>query len=168
MEQALVLKTRVTLEEALPDPKPLAWSYELATLKLHDGQYGGWKAHLSRDKPNVPEGSIRNLKPLCEQQTAQRKYSVEQVSAWADLYAKEGGHGLIVQMLRAYAKTLTAQRVEPAVDFAPDAHRLALELECLLLSCKDNAAVSRWWDSAHEALAQHRELVAAMQQACSA
>lgn len=44
-------------------------------------------------------------------------------------------------------------------DFAADAHRLAMELECLLLSTKDTAALSRWWDSAHEALEQHRQLV---------
>lgn len=39
---------------------------------------------------------------------------------------------------------------------AAHAKRLALELECLLLSCGDTAAVSRWWDSAHEALALYR------------
>ena len=42
-------------------------------------------------------------------------------------------------------------------DVFPSAHRLALELECLLLSSKDTAAVSKWWDSAHEALEQWRE-----------
>ena len=31
-------------------------------------------------------------------------------------------------------------------------HRLALELECLLLDCNDNVVVSRWMDSACEAL----------------
>lgn len=31
-------------------------------------------------------------------------------------------------------------------------HRLALELECLLLDCKDNVVVSRWMDTACEAL----------------
>ena len=31
-------------------------------------------------------------------------------------------------------------------------HRLALELECLLLDTKDSATVSRWWDSAMAAL----------------
>ncbi len=31
--------------------------------------------------------------------------------------------------------------------------RLALELECLLLESKDTAAISKWWDTAHEALA---------------
>lgn len=39
----------------------------------------------------------------------------------------------------------------------PQAHRLALELECLLLSCTDTAATAKWWDSAHEALEQWRE-----------
>jgi hypothetical protein len=39
---------------------------------------------------------------------------------------------------------------------AAHAKRLALELECLLLSTKDTAAQSRWWDSAHEALDQYR------------
>lgn len=42
-------------------------------------------------------------------------------------------------------------------DVFPAAHRLALELECLLLDSKDMAAVSKWWDSAHEALEQWRE-----------
>ena len=42
-------------------------------------------------------------------------------------------------------------------DVFPVAHRLALELECLLLDTKDMAAVSKWWDSAHEALEQWRE-----------
>lgn len=42
-------------------------------------------------------------------------------------------------------------------DCFPQAHRLALELECLLLSTRDTAAVSKWWDSAHEALEQWRE-----------
>lgn len=42
-------------------------------------------------------------------------------------------------------------------DIFPAAHRLALELECLLLGTEDTAAVSKWWDSAHEALEQWRE-----------
>ena len=43
-----------------------------------------------------------------------------------------------------------------AADANSDAHRLALELECLLLST-DNPAASKWWDSAHEALELHRQ-----------
>ena len=37
-------------------------------------------------------------------------------------------------------------------------HRLALELECLLLDTKDNAVVSKWWDSGMEALSEYQEL----------
>ena len=36
------------------------------------------------------------------------------------------------------------------------AHHLALELECLLLDTKDNAIVSKWWDSGMEALNEYR------------
>ena len=38
------------------------------------------------------------------------------------------------------------------------AHRLALELECLLLDTKDNAIVSKWWDSGMEALSEYQQL----------
>ncbi len=45
---------------------------------------------------------------------------------------------------------------------------LALELECLLLETRDTAAVSKWWDSAHEALEQWRQAVRAMEAADAA
>jgi hypothetical protein len=48
------------------------------------------------------------------------------------------------------------QDAEAEAVVAAHAKRLALELECLLLDCKDTAAVSKWWDSAHEALDQYR------------
>lgn len=38
----------------------------------------------------------------------------------------------------------------------PQAHRLAMELECLIMACSDTAATAKWWDSAHEALEQWR------------
>ena len=38
------------------------------------------------------------------------------------------------------------------------AHRLALELECLLLDAKDNATVSKWWDSGMAALDEYQQL----------
>lgn len=38
-------------------------------------------------------------------------------------------------------------------------HRLALELECLLLETKDTAAVSKWWGSAQDALQDWRDCV---------
>ena len=49
------------------------------------------------------------------------------------------------------------------VDFFTPGARLALELECLLLDTRNDAAQSRWWDSAHEALEQWRQAVRAME-----
>ena len=53
---------------------------------------------------------------------------------------------------------LIANQTMQLEDVVSVAHRLALELECLVLDTKDNAVVSKWWDSAHEALEQWREL----------
>lgn len=50
----------------------------------------------------------------------------------------------------------------PAADAFPQAHRLALELECLLLSCSDTVATAKWWESAHEALEEWRLFCNAM------
>ena len=52
---------------------------------------------------------------------------------------------------------VTALKTENATAWA-QAHRLALELECLLLDTKDNAIVSKWWDSGMEALSEYQEL----------
>ena len=54
------------------------------------------------------------------------------------------------------------------VDFFTPGARLALELECLLLDTRNDAAQSRWWDSAHEALEQWRQAVRAMEAAIAA
>lgn len=48
---------------------------------------------------------------------------------------------------------------EPQEDYFADACRLAMELECFMLSCTDTAACAKWWESANEALDQHRELI---------
>jgi hypothetical protein len=49
--------------------------------------------------------------------------------------------------------------VAPAADtqIAAHAKRLALELECLLLSCEETAVVSKWWASAHQALGEYQD-----------
>ena len=49
----------------------------------------------------------------------------------------------------------TALKTENETAWA-QAHRLALELECLLLDTKDAAIVSKWWDSGMEALDEYR------------
>lgn len=54
-------RTRVTTEQ-------VAWSYELACSRNWvDGkpaEYCDWQAYVTVRKPNVPPGSIRNLRPL--------------------------------------------------------------------------------------------------------
>lgn len=40
---------------------------------------------------------------------------------------------------------------------AAHAKRLAMELECLLLSCEETAVVSKWWASAHQALGEYQD-----------
>lgn len=48
--------------------------------------------------------------------------------------------------------------IERLQNFESDAKRLALELECLLMST-DLPAATKWWDSAHEALELHRKTI---------
>ena len=43
-------------------------------------------------------------------------------------------------------------------DMEAAGHRLALELECLLLDTKDLPTVSRWWDSGMQALEEWQRL----------
>ena len=52
--------------------------------------------------------------------------------------------------------------IENGETYAAQARRLAMELECLLLACNDEAAVATWWDSANEALEQYRGATDAM------
>ena len=59
-----------------------------------------------------------------------------------------------IAMLRV---ELSALKEENETAWA-QAHRLALELECLLLDTKDNATVSKWWDSGMAALDEYQQL----------
>ena len=74
------------------------------------------------------------------------------------------------QECRPVIAALRAALAQPATFAAPpgwtdadaDAARLALELECLLTDkATPMETVSRWWDSAHEALELHRARMAA-------
>ena len=42
-------------------------------------------------------------------------------------------------------------------EIAAHAKKLALALECLLLSCEETAVVSKWWASAHMALGEYQD-----------
>ena len=61
----------------------------------------------------------------------------------------------LAQAEREAGAAVAAER-EACADAESDAGRLALELECLLLSISDMPTVSRWWESANEALDLHR------------
>lgn len=50
-----------------------------------------------------------------------------------------------------------AAHIETLEDLQSKGHRLALELECLLMDTKDTAIQSKWWDSALEALEEWRK-----------
>ena len=51
-----------------------------------------------------------------------------------------------------------AREIEKNQDRIAAGHRLALELECLLLDTKDLPTVSRWWASGMEALDEWQRL----------
>ena len=49
---------------AVPQGEAVAWKYELAVRIDADGRGSGWCWHLTDYKPSVPDGMIRNLRPL--------------------------------------------------------------------------------------------------------
>ena len=71
----------------------------------------------------------------------QQKHSATQVMAWAGDYEKEGGHGLIVEMLKSYAELLTKHPCKPEFK-VPDGWRLVpVEPEFAMLAadgCKEH------------------------------
>lgn len=67
----------------------------------------------------------------------------------AEWWARERILRLEKQLAEAQADSSTAWA---------QAHRLALELECLIMDTKDNAIVSKWWDSAFEAMEEYHKL----------
>ena len=66
-------------------------------------------------------------------------------------------HYLALQVENVKLRAKVDSLADGMRDVFPAAHRLALELECLLMSCTDTVATAKWWESAHEALEQWRE-----------
>ena len=67
------------------------------------------------------------------------------------------GYDSACEVLSRAANELDAAERQRDTAWA-QAHRLALELECLLLDTKDIAVVSKWWDSGMEAIEEYRTL----------
>jgi len=80
----------------------------------------------------------------------------EPIDLLARLDAAESSY---VESVRLHNLTLDELRASESENFQADAHKLALVLEALLMSTKDDSACAKWWDMAHHALDQHRQLV---------
>ena len=84
---------------------------------------------------------------------------------WQSAYAKEFDirNGTPCEQIR-WQQTLDDTREKLAQtqmerdDWIANAHRLALELNCILMST-DLPAATKWWDSAHEALELHQTMI---------
>ena len=73
---------------------------------------------------------------------------------FAEMVKKTGSHQSVLdRMLQELTEVINQRDTAWA-----QAHRLALELECLIMDTKDNAIVSKWWDSGMEALSEYQEL----------
>ena len=92
-------------------------------------------------------------------------FATKLIAAWQE-QQKPMAHGdtLVAENSRWISAYQLKLAPPPAVpeDYFADACRLAMELECLLLACTDTAAYSKWWESANEALDQHRERIEQM------
>ena len=49
---------------AVPQGEPVAWLYEIANCLHPEGNYTDWRPCISRNRPSVPDGAIRNIQPL--------------------------------------------------------------------------------------------------------
>ena len=108
--------------------EPVAWSYELATHKNLDGQYCEWVKRLSDHEPNVPEGSIRNKRPLyaAPVSLASRVQELEKalrevpniVAQWAGIYRMQA---------EKYTASALSEHVYPEVKRHCDAALTAKE-----------------------------------------
>ena len=92
---------------------------------------------------------------------------------WTDAEIKDGYRGIrwvtadgvygrpTEEDVARYLGYTTPPAAQPATaadtQIAAHAKRLALELECLLLSCEETAVVSKWWASAHQALCEYQD-----------
>lgn len=93
--------------------------------------------------------------------TPQINSRVKFIMSRIESYRTAGGreeHHARKEALEAHIEQLVMNS-EESESAQADAHRLALELECLLLDTKDLSVVSKWWASANEALELHRNRV---------
>lgn len=78
---------------------------------------------------------------VIERLTAENKAQLAELHRISEALGTNEGHSSVY-----WVETIVAR-----------GHRLALELECLLLDCKDMAIVSKWMDSGMEAVSEWQE-----------
>lgn len=109
--------------------EPVAWVYELARAINSKGEYSFWEERLTFYKPNVPSGSIRNLRPLYFTTPTPQQEVFDAREAIASLmmkYSFATGHGDTIEDLLGEFDAQLAER--PIIKKeAFDAMREALE-----------------------------------------
>lgn len=82
----------------------------------------------------------------------------DQLRLMAEDWYSRIGYNAQVALLSKAADALENGEPQRLLDVEAAGHRLALELECLLLDTKDLPTVSRWWSSGMEALDEWQKL----------
>ena len=90
-----------------------------------------------------------------EQQIADRDEQISDLTISSDTYFAERNSARDVWRRASKDRDELRQQLDTAW---AQAHRLALELECLIMDTQDNVIVSKWWDSAFEAIEEYNKL----------
>ena len=112
----------------------------------------------------VADGAESQQEEIAElrQQLADRDEQISDLTISSDTYFAERNSARDVWRRASKDRDELRQQLTAAQDDAStawaQAHRLALELECLIMDTKDNAVVSKWWDSAFEAIEEYNKL----------
>jgi hypothetical protein len=122
-QEGLEVLERALMTSPTPSPaggsdEPIAWIYELAYVMRGD-KYSDWRERITKHKPNVPEGSIRNLRPLyAASPTPPTSLALETGEEDTQLIARFEGDGYImgdvsVKAVHAlFSRLLSALRTE--------------------------------------------------------
>ena len=106
---------------------------------------------MSLEREFQLQQEVRELR----QQLADRDEQISDLTISSDTYFAERNSARDVWRRASKDRDELRQQLDTAW---AQAHRLALELECLIMDTKDNVIVSKWWDSAFEAMEEYHKL----------
>jgi hypothetical protein len=81
--------------------------------------------------------------------------------AWSETgegWTAEAWFASRVKSFQRFADLVAAEDRSRIADLESAGHKTAMELECLLLDCKDTVVVSKWFDTGMAALSAWQEL----------